>query len=785
MARISYIDRRRAGPREPANALDRRNLRLTRRVRATAEPIVWLRAGAGSGKSRLLQALKDAHPGVTVLDEPAPGALSEALAALSTGRIQRVLIATRPESDIAPLLLREQMYGRVAVFGEMELFVAAEDATGEGEAALLSDTGGWPMLVAASLESRAEAARGLLPKFLARDILPHLAESVVVALFAALSAPLTEPELLALCCGEVPAHPLLRKPADHWQVSGSWVREALRSLRTSTVTSPAARERLRHHYSQLRAPERAIAELLAMGATAEALELFKQAGGVFFGYRHGYHTLAKVLRLFGPELEQRAEELFLARLCFLIKSGRPREALMRLEARHPGLPVDLRKMRLTHRAEAMMLRIDMSLDIDEPPPPEVIASWGRLQHFLPEGNEIARGILLNCMAIGFLQADALVEAQRLAEESLAAYRSAGSPYLVHCMQLHLCDIALRRSRIKDAARLVEQAQTSLEASGQAFNSEREILLAVKSRVAFEEGRFQDCPAEIEPILKALLEGDSWPDLIERLSVHSVLTGYWLRGLRHALERFDQCALTLDRRHGSAIRRRLSLLRILLMQVAQHHAEADMLLEEYDLEPPAHRSLALEVEEGLIRLRQAVAQERSRATIGRLTDSLSRHPALEPRQRITIAILNAAALGKQGGGSASRRYLRVALREAEAENLVAVLLEDGEFVARLLPEFIAAPGPGNARLAQFAGRVLRLLKSLPTAPLNSKALAGVSRQEHRVLSYVADGYKNKQIGRALGLSESTVKFHLRSLFRKLEVSSRAALADAARSRGIST
>ncbi len=82
-------------------------------------------------------------------------------------------------------------------------------------------------------------------------------------------------------------------------------------------------------------------------------------------------------------------------------------------------------------------------------------------------------------------------------------------------------------------------------------------------------------------------------------------------------------------------------------------------------------------------------------------------------------------------------------------------------------------PGNARLAQLAARVLRPLKSLPTAPLHSKALAGVSRQEHRVLSYVAEGYTNKQIGRALTLSESTVKFHLRSLFKKLNVTTRGA------------
>jgi LuxR family maltose regulon positive regulatory protein len=535
----------------------------------------------------------------------------------------------------------------------------------------------------------------------------------------------------------------------------------------------------------LPAPDRAIAELVAMGATADALELFKQAGGVFFGYRNGYRSLEAVLQVFGSALEESVEELFLARLWLLIKSGRPREALLSLEARHPRLPVDLRKMRLTHRAEAILLRIDMAIDMDEPPPPEVIASWGRLQHFLPAGNDIARGILFNAMAIGFLQVDALVEAQRLAEESLAAYESAGSPYLVHCMQLHLCDIALRRGRIREAERLLTLAEQSLAASGQAFNSEAEILLAVKSRIAFEAGRLGDCATEIAPILDALLDGDSWPDLIERLSVHAVLTGYWLRGLRHALDCLDQCSLALNRRHGSASRRRLSLLRILLMQVAQHHAEADMLLEEYDLERGVARSPALALEEGLLRLRQAVVRERSRGVIGRLTDSLVRHPALEPRQRITIAILNAAALEKQGATAAARRHLRVALREAEAENLVAVLLEDGEFVARLLPEFIAAPRAGNARLVQFAGQVLRVLKSLPTTPLNSRAVAGVSRQEHRVLSYVVDGYNNKQIGRALGLSESTVKFHLRSLFRKLNVDSRAALADAATARGIAT
>jgi len=114
-----------------------------------------------------------------------------------------------------------------------------------------------------------------------------------------------------------------------------------------------------------------------------------------------------------------------------------------------------------------------------------------------------------------------------------------------------------------------------------------------------------------------------------------------------------------------------------------------------------------------------------------------------------------------------------------------LVEDGEFLERLLPLFVSKAAPGNARLIAFAQRVARLLRAQASAPMYSKALAGVTRQEHRVLSYVADNYTNKQIARALDCSESVIKFHLRNLFRKLNVASRSALCDAVERRGIRT
>ena len=169
----------------------------------------------------------------------------------------------------------------------------------------------------------------------------------------------------------------------------------------------------------------------------------------------------------------------------------------------------------------------------------------------------------------------------------------------------------------------------------------------------------------------------------------------------------------------------------------------------------------------------------------LAASLSGRPSLELRHRISLAILQAYMRHRAGDHGVARRHLRLALRDAEARNLLGALAEDGEFLERLLPLLIAELGPGNARLAAFAQRVLRLLHSLPAAPMHSKAVARVSRQEHRVLSYLVDGYTNKQIARALALSDSTVKFHLRGLFRKLRVSNRGALAETALKRGIVT
>ena len=57
------------------------------------------------------------------------------------------------------------------------------------------------------------------------------------------------------------------------------------------------------------------------------------------------------------------------------------------------------------------------------------------------------------------------------------------------------------------------------------------------------------------------------------------------------------------------------------------------------------------------------------------------------------------------------------------------------------------------------------------------------RELDVLKGLGQGFSNKEIARDLGLTEPTIKLHMKTLYRKLEVSNRTQAALAAREAGV--
>ena len=98
--------------------------------------------------------------------------------------------------------------------------------------------------------------------------------------------------------------------------------------------------------------------------------------------------------------------------------------------------------------------------------------------------------------------------------------------------------------------------------------------------------------------------------------------------------------------------------------------------------------------------------------------------------------------------------------------VGYQLKDGEPA-----ELLAAVRSAAAGHAPLDPRVARAL--LPT--VGEQSGDGLSPREREVLRLVAQGLANKQIGRALGISERTVKAHLGRVFRQIGVVDRTSAA----------
>lgn len=72
-------------------------------------------------------------------------------------------------------------------------------------------------------------------------------------------------------------------------------------------------------------------------------------------------------------------------------------------------------------------------------------------------------------------------------------------------------------------------------------------------------------------------------------------------------------------------------------------------------------------------------------------------------------------------------------------------------------------------SRIARKVVQTFQALGTS---SKETENLSRREHEIMAYLARGYRYKEIADALFISVETVRTHLRNIYEKLHVRSRA-------------
>jgi DNA-binding NarL/FixJ family response regulator len=129
--------------------------------------------------------------------------------------------------------------------------------------------------------------------------------------------------------------------------------------------------------------------------------------------------------------------------------------------------------------------------------------------------------------------------------------------------------------------------------------------------------------------------------------------------------------------------------------------------------------------------------------------------------------------------------RVALISGEATREIAeqaLAMGAAGFVPKTLP----AKSLVNAVRFMAMGEIYAPIAFMtaPAEPVQTHPLAKrLTPREMDVLKGLCDGKSNKEIARDLGLTEPTVKLHMKTLYRKLDVSNRTQAAITARDTGL--
>ncbi len=140
-----------------------------------------------------------------------------------------------------------------------------------------------------------------------------------------------------------------------------------------------------------------------------------------------------------------------------------------------------------------------------------------------------------------------------------------------------------------------------------------------------------------------------------------------------------------------------------------------------------------------------------------------------------AVLRAVACEQAGDDDAALAMLARALEYGQGNGLVRTFVDEGAAVERLLARVQKQLDRFPALGAWYPRELVRAFDAQRAASATPAARPGaagnLSAREVEILDYVARGLSNKEIARALRVAPETIKWHLKNIFEKLNVTSR--------------
>ncbi len=422
-----------------------------------------------------------------------------------------------------------------------------------------------------------------------------------------------------------------------------------------------------------------------------------------------------------------------------------------------------------------------------------------------EGSEgLEYAVALNARAYWLYLHSRFEEARETVARARALHDEAHNLFgLSYCEWIN-ANVLAAQGRNEDALKALKQAYVHNEECATASVTAGSVIAACLAETLYEK----NCIAEAETLLN-----DHLP-LLEQQAIVEPLALAFLTMARIAVLRGEEreAEEVLDRM--MYLGHRYNLRRLVLYAKAELVRQATL---AGDLDKARSRFAGLgqvdaEGEDELIfhageTEAQTVTEARLLILSGRHADArallqpAARKARAQRRMRrfMKLNLLLAISLNVEGQVSSARRALIEALQAGAPDQFIRLVLDEGPQAVRLLqearqalPKFPDLPQKDRVsayldRLLSEAGEFAPILMpqdefaddAEPSMPL----LEELTDREREILRLVSNGFSNKALADRLSLSTNTVKWHLRNIFEKLQISNRMQAVSVARHFGL--
>lgn len=783
----------------------------------------WRDLDPAATRSALLRAVRCAQqPLVLILDDydrAACAATDELLTLLVEhgGPLLHVLLATRraPALPLARLAVRGALIqidaGQLAFTGSETRAVLGSLSGDDQALRLRRKTEGWPVAVRlAALWLSGDGRRDQdIARFTGRSagLAAYLAEQVVSELDASLRDFLLETSVLERFNAKLAN--TVRTRADSGQLldrlghfqgllvalddDQEWFRYhplfAEYLHQQLDRQSPGLAVRLHQRAAQWcmdhdQLPE-AVRHALRAQDVALAGECIRRAGSWQMLLHYGTAQVRALLCQFDPQVVRDTPALNLTQAYLHMRLGEFSHAQTLLE-RYRGFPESLSApLERDYTVVVALLRDLMDLICGNARGISQLSAQARA---LDEGDHLGRGTLLCICATTALGRYDFALAERLALEAAELMARSGTPETVGYALVHLGQSHFYRGDLDQAETAYNRALASTTPHQTGDASLGAACRCLLAQIQAERGRHDEAADLLDGALETLEREDGWLDVYAAGYATALV-------LARQRDRTGRSAhALLDRIDALATRRRLT--RLAELAIAWR---LDVLLDQ----PGSSAIDALMARSGgEAAFTHAMGNAHGWRQAHALGFALSRWHALSGRAGQALAILERQEQAATAAGDAYH-LARVRLR------LALTLQQRGELEGALPPLRAALDHIAGARAWQVALEAGLPTKALlrsarqfdpqttpgTTRALTIQTLLGklsldealvtelFSERELEVLAELALGHSNKHIARRLAVSENTVKFHLKNLYRKLEATTRESALAIALQRGL--